>query len=160
MSYKYRNNTGFTLIELLVVVLIIGILAAVATPQYMKVVEKSRISEVKSLYGAVASAQMRYQPSSGLFAVSIAELDLIFPGPGGANITGKYYNCSITAGGANGFSFTCTRTGTPPARYGAYSVAVVYTAATAQTNITVSGACGAYCGDLPGCDKGAATCPL
>ena len=73
-------NKGFTLIELLVVVLIIGILSAVALPQYTKAVEKSRSTEAITLLGNLATAQQIYKMSQGVFTSDLSVLDLQLPG--------------------------------------------------------------------------------
>ncbi len=74
-----KNKQAFTLIELLVVVLIIGVLAAVALPQYQKAVLKSRFAALKPLAKAVKNAQEIYYNEHGEYAPQLSALDIQAP---------------------------------------------------------------------------------
>ena len=87
---KNANKKGFTLIEMLVVVLIIGILAAVALPQYFKAVEKSRSTEALSVLGSIAAAEERYRlsQSDNSYTKNFEDFDISFTNSSGTDATG------------------------------------------------------------------------
>ena len=75
-TFPGEKNAGFALIELLVVVLIIGILAGVALPQYEKAVNKSRFSGVILRMRSIINAQELFYMANGYYTHDNTVLDV------------------------------------------------------------------------------------
>ena len=79
MKSKKQNKNGFTLLEILVVVLIIGILAAVALPQYQMAVGKAQFATIKALTRNVQDAAQRYYFAQNTYEDVNSNLDIDIP---------------------------------------------------------------------------------
>ena len=75
-----KNKKGFTLLELLVVVLIIGILAGIALPQYKKVVWKSRAKSMLSTLRSMKTSIDVYYMANNAYPYKLEELDISLDG--------------------------------------------------------------------------------
>ena len=98
-----NNKKGFTLIELLVVVLILGILAAMAMPQYFKAVERSRMTEAVTLLANIAQAQQRKYMQVNKYTTAFTGLDVAPKGASGSTFYTK-------GQGKNGFAISLAGT--------------------------------------------------
>ena len=99
-------KSGFTLIELLVVMLIIGILASVALPQYQKAVNKSRASTALATLRAIHQAQEVYRLENGEYASDLSELSLSIP----SDVSSSGWT-SPDQNHPNKYMFSCNGTG-------------------------------------------------
>jgi len=86
------NEEGFTLVELMVVVAIIGILAAVAIPNYQKYQARARQSEAKILLASAYTAEQSFYAEAGTYSAALTQI-----GFGAATGARRYYSMGFTS---------------------------------------------------------------
>ena len=96
-----KNKKGFTLIELMIVVAIIGILAAIAIPDFLKFQARAKQSEAKTNLGAIFTSQTAYFGEYSTYAGGVATTNGCFAdigwGPEGGTLYGYYCGTAVDA---------------------------------------------------------------
>lgn len=108
----HRNSKGFTLIELMIVVVIIGILAALAIPRFMRSTTKSKQSEAKQLLKQVYTMQRAYRQEYNSYCLNGASASAAAPNAFaqiGVDIMASSRYTYVMVATLN--TFTCTATG-------------------------------------------------
>ena len=97
MLKSFRKQEGFTLIELMIVVAIIGILAAIAIPNFMQYQAKSKQSEAKTNLGGIYTSEVAYFGEANTFSPVFGTIGFL-----------------VASSGSQRYTFTIDGTGTLP----------------------------------------------
>ncbi len=110
MFKRMHGKKGFTLIELMIVVAIIGILAAIAIPNFLKYQAKSKQSEAKTNLGAIGTSAEAWRAEHDTYVATKSDLSWA---PQGQNRYTYYYDGFIVASSFGGANSTTKPTGGP-----------------------------------------------
>ncbi|MGE8294450.1 MAG: type IV pilin protein [Pseudomonas sp.] len=97
-------QTGFTLIEVMIVVVVIGILASIAYPNYTEYVQRANRSEGQALLADASARQERYFAQNNVYITSSNDLNKL--GLDGKSETGKYDLSVASVNNDGGYTLT------------------------------------------------------
>ena len=119
-----KKARAFTLTEMVIVVVLVGILASMALPRYIRVVEKGRTAEARHVLGLIRDAEIAYYLEFDAYVNSLGPLGMLLPNTSACNA--NYYFYYTIAGAPGTFRVTATRcTGSAGKRPGGFQTYVI-----------------------------------